>query len=205
MSQLADPVCVTSTSKPNKARCWNPCVLDPELNLSAPGFKWIAEVLKVVPSCEIKFSCLWCKRFAMFLDPDWCLFNPWQHHRLLSAASRWTDETLNRESLSGRMEEAAAAAATSISRQFILHRLTPAHPLTAPVRMLCCPSLGAEHVNESFQFPKAPFYLPLSQNSGIIPIMESFPVSLRPPPGLYWNSPQLVVLSPIQAAGHLHR
>lgn len=113
MSQLAILFCVTSTSKPNKACCWNPRVLDPELNLSATRFKWIAEVLKVVPSCEIKFSCLWCKRFAMFLDPNWCLFNPWQHHRLLSAAaSRWADEILNRESLYKRIE-AAALAATS--------------------------------------------------------------------------------------------
>lgn len=180
MSQLANSVCVTSTSKPNKARCWNPHVLDPELNLSAPGSKWIAEVLKVVPSCEIKFSCLWCKRFAMFLDPNWCLFNPWQQHRLLSAAaSRWTDEILNRESLSERME-AAATAATSINRQFILHCLTPAHPLAALVRMLCCPSLGAEHVNEAFHFLEAPFYFPR-----IIAIMVSFPVSPWPPTGLY--------------------
>lgn len=126
MSQLANSFRVTSTSKPNKAWCWNHRVLEPGLNPSAPGFKWIAEVLKVVPSCEIKFSCLWCKRFAMFLDPSWCLFNSWQHQRGLSAAAwRWTDEILNRESLSGRME-AAATAATSTNPQFILPCLTPA-------------------------------------------------------------------------------
>lgn len=104
MSQVANSFSVTSTSKPNKACCWNHCVLEPDLNLWAPGFKWIAEVLKVVPSCEIKFSFLWCKIFAMFLDPNWCLFNSWQHQRLHSAAAwRWTDEILNRESLSGQI------------------------------------------------------------------------------------------------------
>lgn len=131
MSQLANSLSVTSTSKPNKACCWNHRVLEPDLNLSAPGFKWIAEVLKVVPSCEIKFSCLWCKRFAMFLDPNWCLFNSWQHQRRLSAAAwRWTDEILNRESLSGRVE-AAATATTSTNPRFILPHLTPA-ALTTP-------------------------------------------------------------------------
>lgn len=131
MSQLANSFSVTSTSKPSEACCWNRRVLEPDLNLSAPGFKWIAEVLKVVPSCEIKFSCLWCKRFAMFLDPSWCLFNSWQHERLLSAAAwRWTDEIPKRESLSGRME-AAATAATSTKSRFILPCSTPA-ALTIP-------------------------------------------------------------------------
>lgn len=96
---------------------------------------------------------------------------------------------------------AAAAAATSISRQFILHHLTPAHPLSTGEDAVLSirTTLGAEHVNESFQLLKAPFYLPPSQNLGIIPIMESFPVSPWPPTGLYWNSQQLFGLSPVPA------